>query len=38
MEDLHDIFGVASQDEREELFDMIYDELDMHQDFAGEAA
>lgn len=37
IEDLHDIFGVASQDEREALFDMIFEELDMQDDFAGEA-
>ena len=36
IEDLHGLFGVDSQEEREELFQIIFDELDMN-DMMGEA-
>ena len=32
IEDLHGLFGVTSQEEREELFDIIFEELDIGQD------
>jgi signal recognition particle receptor subunit beta len=38
LEDLHGIFGVNSQREREELFAMIYDELGMDEAELGDAA
>ena len=37
IEDLHGLFGVTSQEEREELFDIIFDELDMHDQIMGDA-
>ncbi|MEL7131151.1 MAG: dynamin family protein [Pseudomonadota bacterium] len=38
LEDLHGLFGVTSQQEREDLFEMIYHELGMYEDEIGEAA
>ena len=38
IEDLHGLFGVTSQEEREELFDIIFEELDIDLDEMGEAA
>ncbi len=38
IEDLHGLFGVTSQEEREELFEIIFDELDMHEEMMGDAA
>jgi len=38
IEDLHGLFGVTSQEEREELFDIIFDELDLDDEVIGEAA
>lgn len=38
LEDLHGLFGVSSQEEREELFDLIYEELDLQMPELGEAA
>ena len=38
IEDLHGLFGVTSQEEREELFEIIFDELDMHDEIMGDAA
>jgi signal recognition particle receptor subunit beta len=38
IEDLHGLFGVTSQEEREELFDIIFEELDLDTEELGEAA
>ncbi len=38
LEDLHGLFGVTSQEEREELFDIIFEELDIDTDTMGEVA
>jgi hypothetical protein len=38
IEDLHGLFGVTSNDEREELFEMIFEELDMVDEMTGDAA
>ena len=38
IEDLHGLFGVTSQEEREELFDIIFEELDIDLEEVGEAA
>ena len=37
IEDLHGLFGVTSQEEREELFDIIFDELGHDDEELGEA-
>ncbi len=38
IEDLHGLFGVTSQNEREELFALIFDELDIDPETMGDAA
>ncbi len=38
IEELHGLYGVTAQDEREELFDMIFEELDIDYIIEGEAA
>ena len=38
IEDLHGIFGVTSQEEREELFDMLFEELGLEDVVLGDAA
>jgi len=38
IEDLHGLFGVTSQEEREELFEIIFEELEMDVEMMGDAA
>ena len=38
LKDLHGLFGVTSQEEREELFDIIFEELDIDAERMGAVA